>query len=711
MRAGSGRGKLLPNRMQRSSSAPPPFDPDRFDEIPAGTILGDRYRIDGLIGQGGMGKVYAAEHVLLRKRQAIKVLRGARALVPEVAARFEREAMAAANIEHPNIAAANDFGRLPDGSLYLALEYVEGKNLRDELDEGPFAIERSLHIARQIASALAAAQELAIVHRDLKPENIMLIERHGDSDFVKVLDFGIARVPMAERPGQPLTQTGVVFGTPEYMAPEQALGQLVDGRADLFALGVILFEMIAGVRPYDDAASNLPQRVTARPPRLQERVPGLAVPPAIERIVSKLLAPSVSERFQNAKQVLAELSSLLGSPDSTSPPPKPVPPTPITGTPPTRLSTFLPGDPLPSFDLEIVERKEDEALPGSDLLSTNSLSTEAQRPEPRTLLRQEPPPPALESDQSSLEGLEEPSVSERAPSPPLGESLSLKVQRIYAQACRFIDLRRESLPRVLRRTIKSISAGTLLAAFSGLLLLTLGILALSFGALERRPESAAPDPKPSALPARRAVREAPESSAVAAEPAPDGPEELLALAVTEVGAGRESEAVSAVSSAIAIDDRVAQDPRAAALLTQALRAKSKAVHEEAFALLEGRMGAAGADALYDLTLDPATSQAARERALAWLKTKAFEKVSSPALYSAVKLRQAASCQQKHHLLLLAGNVGGQRTLEVLRGLEKRVECKPASSRECYPCLGEDTRLKEALAKVEKRVRTESAPKR
>ena len=212
-----------------------------------GSIISDRYRIERLLGEGGMGAVYQAEHTLMRKRMAIKVLHPEMTRLPEVVTRFEHEAMAAAHIDHPNVVNATDFGKIDDGSFFLALEYVEGKSLRDLVALGPLDLGRSLHIARQIAGALHRAHSLKIVHRDLKPENIMLVDREGDQDFVKVLDFGIAKVQIGELtasamespgPGQPvLTQAGMVYGTPEYMAPEQALGQPVDQRIDIYALG------------------------------------------------------------------------------------------------------------------------------------------------------------------------------------------------------------------------------------------------------------------------------------------------------------------------------------------------------------------------------------------------------------------------------------------------------------------------------------------
>ena len=267
-----------------------------------------------------MGRVYAAEHVLMRKRLAIKVLHRELTTMSEVVARFEREAMAAANIEHPNVAAATDFGKLPDGAVFLVLEYVQGKSLRDEIAGGPIAPERALHICRQIAAGLGSAHALDIVHRDLKPENVMLVEKGGDPDFVKVLDFGIAKVPIGDVPHRndtpahtPITKAGMVFGTPEYMAPEQALGQTVDGRADLYALGVILYEMLSGSRPFSSQSQVgiLGQQLSKTPPKISDRAPGIIVPPAVEAVAMRLLQRESSERYQSAAEVVDVINRLL----------------------------------------------------------------------------------------------------------------------------------------------------------------------------------------------------------------------------------------------------------------------------------------------------------------------------------------------------------------------------------------------------------------
>ncbi len=285
-----------------------------------GTTLADRYRLNELLGEGGMGKVYAAEHVLMKKRVAVKILHHDLCSVPEVIARFEREAMATANINHPNIAAATDGGKLPDGSLFLVLELVEGRNLRDEIAQGAMPLKRALHIAQQIASALSAAHELGIVHRDLKPENVMLVTKGDDENVVKVLDFGIAKLPPPTASGHvaagPLTKAGMVFGTPEYMSPEQALGQNVDVRSDVYALGVIAYEMLCGVRPFSSESETglLGQQLAKPVPTFAERAPDVRIPRQVEDVVVKLLAKDKAERYQTAGEAAEAFAGLLKAP-------------------------------------------------------------------------------------------------------------------------------------------------------------------------------------------------------------------------------------------------------------------------------------------------------------------------------------------------------------------------------------------------------------
>jgi serine/threonine-protein kinase len=273
-----------------------------------GSVLADRYQVDRHMGSGGMGSVYQARHVHIKKVVAIKVLHPELSHDPEVVARFEREAVAAARIEHPNVAAAHDFGRLPDGSFFLVLEYVRGTSLRTELErQAPMPVERALGVARQICLALEAAHEAGIVHRDLKPENVMLVGTQVGEEVVKVLDFGIAKVTAEELGGPALTRAGTVFGTPEYMSPEQAAGHPVDARTDLYALGIMLYEMLSGATPFsdDNLVAVLTAQLTQPPPPLPD-----TVPEPVALLVSRLLAKAVDDRVPTAQQLRAEIDAL-----------------------------------------------------------------------------------------------------------------------------------------------------------------------------------------------------------------------------------------------------------------------------------------------------------------------------------------------------------------------------------------------------------------
>lgn len=316
--------------MSEESQNSEPTRSERGSEL-IGQVLAGRYRIERLLGSGGMGSVYRAEHVHMRKAVAVKVLHREMTAVPEVVARFEREAVAAGRIEHPNVVQASDFGRLEDGAFYLVLEYVEGESLAKVIERGPLPPERALHIARQIAHALAAAHAQNIIHRDLKPDNVMLVDRENYPDFVKVLDFGIAKVRMQDATGktQHLTQLGTVFGTPEYMSPEQARGNPVDGRSDLYTLGVIIYEMLTGSTPFksDDLIVVLTRTITEQPKPLPENIPE-----RVRALTMRLLRKLPEERFANAVELITEMDSILGPsrPPPASvvhPQPSPLPPT------------------------------------------------------------------------------------------------------------------------------------------------------------------------------------------------------------------------------------------------------------------------------------------------------------------------------------------------------------------------------------------------
>lgn len=273
-------------------------------------VLEERYLVERLIGEGAMGRVYLASHVHMHKHVAIKVLHRELSTIPEYLQRFEREAQAAAHIEHPHVAGATDFGKLPDGSVYLVLEYVEGRPLSELISEGPLELARVLDLGAQVASALQEAHRRGIVHRDLKPDNLLLLASEA-ADHVKVLDFGIAKVaPGANESSPSITQLGVVYGTPEYMAPEQALGQAVDERADIYALGVIVYEMLTGRRPYLGPSAGLLGQQLAHPLPKMSSVAKVRVPAAVEQLVVEMLSPDPKLRLPSAQEALRQIDAL-----------------------------------------------------------------------------------------------------------------------------------------------------------------------------------------------------------------------------------------------------------------------------------------------------------------------------------------------------------------------------------------------------------------
>ena len=273
-----------------------------------GCLIDDRYRVEAVIGEGGMGIVYLCKHKVIGKRVAMKVLRADLARDQEVTTRFLNEAKAASAIGNPHIIDISDFGQFPDGSTYFVMEHLDGEPLTRIIEsKQPIPISRILHIARQLGEALAAAHDAGIVHRDLKPDNIFLISHGNEKDFVKILDFGIAKVSTAE--GR-LTRVGTVFGTPHYMSPEQAAGTTVDHRGDIYSFGVILYELASGRVPFD--ADNfmgiLTQHMYKAPVPIRALVPLIQdIPPGLEAIILKCLSKRPEHRYQTMRALVDDL--------------------------------------------------------------------------------------------------------------------------------------------------------------------------------------------------------------------------------------------------------------------------------------------------------------------------------------------------------------------------------------------------------------------
>lgn len=268
-----------------------------------GSIVADRYHIMKKLGEGGMGQVYLAEHVKMGRKSALKVMHPGMKADVDAISRFNREAANASRIAHPNVAAVYDFGETPDGIIYLAMEFVDGPPLTKIIEEqGALPPKRAGEIVRQVAEALAVAHDMSIVHRDLKPDNIMVAKTRDGGDLVKVVDFGIAKAAGAE--SQKVTKTGLVVGTPEYMSPEQLAGDKLDGRSDIYSLGLVAFNMLTGKLPFpsDSAQESMIMRLTDAPKPLAEMKPEVAWPADVQQVMDKALSRDVTQRYQNATE-------------------------------------------------------------------------------------------------------------------------------------------------------------------------------------------------------------------------------------------------------------------------------------------------------------------------------------------------------------------------------------------------------------------------
>jgi eukaryotic-like serine/threonine-protein kinase len=282
-----------------------------------GRVIADRYHVLKVVGEGGMGRIYLAEHVRMNRQCALKVMRPNLLHDADSAARFGREASNAARIIHPNVAAVFDYGET-EGLVYLVMEYVDGEPLGEILQKGgalkPY---RAVEIAKQVADALTAAHELGIVHRDLKPDNIIVTKSKSGREVAKVVDFGIAKA-MIESPDRRLTETGLVIGTPEFMSPEQLVGDPADARSDIYSLGCIFYLMLVG-----SPAADAPTRDAMFKRRLNELPPHPSrakndLPPELDAIVVRMLAVRPDDRFQTAGELRAALDEIRLTPEHGS---------------------------------------------------------------------------------------------------------------------------------------------------------------------------------------------------------------------------------------------------------------------------------------------------------------------------------------------------------------------------------------------------------
>jgi len=288
-----------------------------FAEGLVGVVLDGRYRLDAVLGEGGMGSVFRAQHLAMDRRVAVKLLKPHLAADHTALQRFAREARATLKVDSPHAVKVLDFGVTPHGDYYMALEYLDGRTVQQELEvDGPFAPARVLHIGRHALHALGAAHRSGLVHRDIKPENILLMRVGEDPDYAKLLDFGVAKLmqgsEVSAQSNLKLTQAGMVFGTPEFMSPEQACGHPLDGRSDLYSLAATLFAMFTGCGLFEGKTPIewLTHHARTPPPNLEALVPELAAFPEIDALMQRCLAKHREQRPSTAEEMEQELARL-----------------------------------------------------------------------------------------------------------------------------------------------------------------------------------------------------------------------------------------------------------------------------------------------------------------------------------------------------------------------------------------------------------------
>ena len=294
-------------------------------ELIVGMVIRDKYQVLRRIGAGGMATVYEAKHLAFNEIRALKVVSSRLAEDDAFLKRFRSEAVVTRKLQHPNAVRVDDFDTTEDGRPYIVMEYVEGMDLRHAIEKtGPFTIQRTLNIGRQVASALAAAHKLGITHRDIKPDNILLISQPDGSDQVKVLDFGIAKIRDTSDmgTGYTTTKTGVVVGTPQYMSPEQAMGksgEAIDGRSDLYSLGCALYEMLTGQLPFESETpvGLLIHHIQTTPVPPHQRAPQQRIPYALSMVLMKAMEKDKVDRYQSAEEMIEALDQALHATTAT----------------------------------------------------------------------------------------------------------------------------------------------------------------------------------------------------------------------------------------------------------------------------------------------------------------------------------------------------------------------------------------------------------
>jgi len=599
-----------------------------------GRVVAERYLIDTVIGEGGMGTIYRAHHQETGQTFAVKVLHPAMLEDEDAVARFEREAIAGAHVEHPNVATAIESGQISDGSRFIVLEHLEGHDLRTELMEAPLELAHSLDIARQLTLALIAVHGLGIVHRDLKPENVMLLGGESGPTRVKLLDFGIAKVPIARlapsltgRAAEALTRLGVAIGTPEYMAPEQAAGEEVDSRADLYALGVILYECLCGRRPFDEKrgadlrAALLSEDVLP----LRKRSSELRIPPRVDMLVLHLLERSRNDRYQGAEELLHDLDVII-----------------------------------------------------SELNAPTSKRPEAREPTTLSVARTE------------LPEVTTPAPSTPTPIAPIGGGRgsgavwlsAVGLAAIIGVVATGVSMRDENAILELEAALDPTPAPS---------------ASLTAPPVESSPSPAASssgppveEPPPevreqaSAAELDQARAKGPKALQVLADQYPEDPAVTKELMTTLFEyPGRHQETMRAVLRHLSLAPEDTEDPDMHRFLLLAANGELEPARR-AVNVMANQLGTTGPDLLYRLVISEGVGSYPKRLAVEQLKTERVRSQASPALRVALDLRALKKCERKD-LIKRASAEGDARAMEYLQPLTRNARCPYANAARCYSC--------------------------
>jgi len=654
----------------------------------AGELIGDRYRLLEPLGEGAVGVVYRAEHTLMKKQVAVKVLHPATSRHPAVTERFIGEARALAQIGHRHVCHATDFGQTADGEFYLVMEFLEGRTLSDLMQrERRVAPDRAVFIVEQMCAGLAACHYKGIVHRDLKPENVMLVEADGYPDTVKLFDFGIAHVVEQDA----VQRRDTVMGTVEYMAPEQALGDAVDARTDLYALGVMLFELLTGRLPFEhkDPLEVLRSHIEEYAPDVRDVAPDAGIPEALADVVRELLSKRPSDRIQSADELKARLGrvwagasqassggssvDVMGFWQRATTPLKAA----IVGVPvliAVLALAFSGGDtPEPAVDAGSMavaaggvpasadevggSDEEDDAKPEPD--DEDDLEIAIEEPEKKATPQPEKPKPEAQAKPDTAAVPDKPEVADTPPATPTEPPPTTGTAGTTGTP-----------PATAQPTSTAAPPGGTLSPEQAVAALPEAKLILE----NLRTGNA----NVALTQLQGLVAKAPQNAAV-----------HYLLGKASSATSDDVGALAGFRKAIELDARYAADQTLVDTVMAFIDLPDDPTTETALKLITDHLAAKHSTRLATVAMNSGLAQS-RERAVRILQdAKQLDRIA-PWQKSAVLLRQAATCEQRKPHVLQLGTLGNKKALTVLSTMaNSRRGCGPTGGDDCHACMRTD----------------------